>query len=79
MIKKENRKFRKISKVTDYAALNPMWLRSVVVDKLFIVAPIVCGGLWGFCVWSLFYYAVLSVLSSFAIILLRKRELVALL
>ena len=27
-----------------------------------------------FCVWSLFFYAVISVLSSFAIILLRKRE-----
>ena len=32
-----------------------------------------------FCVWSLFCYALLSVLSSFAIILVRKRELVALL
>ena len=32
-----------------------------------------------FCVWSLFGYAVLSVLSSFAIISLRKRELVAIL
>ena len=28
----------------------------------------------GFCVWSLFCYAVLSVLSSFAIILRSKRE-----
>ena len=28
----------------------------------------------GFCGWSLCYYAVLSVLSSFAIILMRKRS-----
>ena len=33
----------------------------------------------GFCVWLWFCYAILSVLSSFIIILLRKRELVALL
>ena len=33
--------------------------------------------LWGFCVWSLSSYTVLCVLSSFAIISLRKRELVA--
>ena len=33
--------------------------------------------LWGFCVWSLFCYALHSVLSSFAIILMRKGELVA--
>ena len=31
----------------------------------------------GFCVWSLFCYALLSFLSSFAIILTRKRKLVA--
>ena len=43
----------------------------VNVDSLFIDAPIVC--------WSLFYYAVRSVFSSFAIILMRKRELDALL
>ena len=43
---------------------------SIVVDSLFIVAPTVCGG---------FVFAVLSVLSSFAIILLRMRELVAIL
>ena len=47
-----------------------------VVDSLFIVAPIVMCGV---CVWDLFYCAVLSVLSSFAIIWLCKRELVALL
>ena len=35
--------------------------------------------LWEFCVCSLFCCALLSVLSSFAIILKRKRELVALL
>ena len=34
---------------------------------------------WGFCIVSLVCNVVLSVLSSFAIILLRKRELVALL
>ena len=39
-----------------------------------IVAPIVCG--WGLCVRCLFCYAVLCALSSFAIILMRKRELV---
>ena len=33
----------------------------------------------GDCFWSLFCYALLSVLSSFAIILTRKRELVPLL
>ena len=35
--------------------------------------------LWGFYVWSLFCYAVLSDLSSFAIIMPRKRELFSLL
>ena len=46
---------------------------SVIVDSLFIVAR--------FCVWSSFCYAVLyvRVLSSFAILLMRRRELVALL
>ena len=33
---------------------------AVVVDVLFIVVPIVCGG----CVYSLFYHAILDVLSS---------------
>ena len=33
----------------------------------------------GFCVCSLFWYALLSVLSTFVIILLRKRELIAIL
>ena len=47
---------------------------SVVVYSLFVVAPIV----WGFCVESLSCGVVLSVLSSLAITLLRKRELVAL-
>ena len=42
---------------------------SVVVDSSFIVALIVCGGS--------VVGAVLSVLSSFTIISLRKRELVA--
>ena len=43
-----------------------------VVVVIFIVAPIVC--------WSLFLvYSTYSVLSSFAIISLRKRELVGLL
>ena len=37
--------------------------------------PLFVGVLW----WSLFWYALLYVLSSFAIILTRKRELVALL
>ena len=47
-----------------------------VADSLFKVTPI---GLWGFCVWSLFCYALLSDLSSFKIILGRKVELVDLL
>ena len=48
-----------------------------VVDSLFNFPPI---GLWGFFVCSLFCYAIIStVLSSFAIILKRKRELIALL
>ena len=47
---------------------------SVVVDAVSIVAPIVCWGtVFGTC------SVVLSILSSFAIILVRKRELVALL
>ena len=33
--------------------------------------------LWGCCIWALFSHAVHSALSSFAIILLKKRELVA--
>ena len=47
---------------------------SVVVDSLLIVTPIV-----GFCKCSMFCYALLHVHSSFAIILMGKRELVALL
>ena len=47
---------------------------SVVVDSLFIVAPIVCGGEGD--VGSVFCNAVLSVLSSHSSSL-RKRELVA--
>ena len=46
----------------------------VVVDALLNVAPIV-----GLCVCSMFGCALLCVLSSFAIILVAKRELVALL
>ena len=47
---------------------------SVVVDFLFIVTPIV-----GVCTCSLFCCSVLNVHSSIAIILMGKRELVALL
>ena len=39
------------------------------VDSLFIIAPIE-----GLCVWSLLSYAIICVLSSFANILMRKRE-----
>ena len=46
----------------------------MVVDKLLIVTPIV-----GFCNCSMFCYALLCVHSSFAKILVGKRELVALL
>ena len=48
---------------------------SVVVDCFFCCSP--C--LWGLCVCSLLCYAVLSVLSSFGITLMGKREMVALL
>ena len=41
---------------------------SICLVPLFIVAPIVCGG----CVFSP-CYAILSVISSFAIIVMRKR------
>ena len=44
------------------------------MDSLLIVAPIV-----GFCVCSIFYCTLLCVLSSFAITLAGKRELVVLL
>ena len=47
--------------------------RFFVVDSLLIVAPIV-----GFCVCSMVYCILLCVLSSSAIILMGKRELVAL-
>ena len=48
---------------------------SVVVNLLFDVLPIVCGVLF----LSLFWYVLFCVLSSFAIILKRKRKLVDLL
>ena len=48
---------------------------SVVVDLLFNVPPIVCSGY----LLVFFWYALLYVNSSFAIILMRKRELIALL
>ena len=49
---------------------------SVVVDSLFIVAPIICGGsVFG----PYFVMQYLSVLSSFAIFLMGKRKLIALL
>ena len=48
---------------------------SVVFDKLFNAPPIVCMVLY----WSLFWCALIYVLFSFAIILTRKGELVALL
>ena len=46
------------------------------MDLLVNVSPI---GLFGLCVWFLFYYVLLSDLSNFAIIFTEKRELVALL
>ena len=54
--------------------LNPSSLGSVVLNLMFIVAPIV--GVLGF---SLFCYVLICVLSSVAIILVGKRKLVALL
>ena len=47
------------------------------IDSLLTVAPIVFGVF--FCVKSLLNYTVLSVLSSFSTILLRKRDSVAIL
>ena len=49
---------------------------SMAVDSVLIVAPIAFLGVY---VWSVFCCSVLSVVSSFAIISLGKRELVALL
>ena len=46
-----------------------------LISSLSIVAPL----LWGFCVWSLFCYALRSALSSFAIISIWKRVIAALL
>ena len=61
--------------------LSPRWLRllskgsgSVFVDSLFIVTPIV-----GVYVCSMFYCTLLYVPSSFAIIMMGKRELAAIL
>ena len=62
--------------------LSPWWFRllsilnggSVVVDFLLVVTPIV-----GFCNRSMFCCTLLYVPSSFAIILMGKRELIALL
>ena len=51
---------------------------SFVVDSLFIVCSLPLFVLF-VCVWSLFCYVVLHVLSSFTIISLRKREMIALL
>ena len=48
---------------------------SVVVDVLFYVPPMFVGVLC----WSMFWFAKLCVLYSFAFVLTRKRELVALL
>ena len=59
-----------------WAAVPFMAVFFVVADLLFSVTPI-C--LWGFCVWSLFCYALFNDLSSFAIIFMRKGVLVALL
>ena len=55
--------------------LGPLWL------FCFCLLVVYCCSfcLWGFCGRPLFGCALLSVLSSLAIILLRKRELVAIL
>ena len=47
------------------------------VESLFVFAPIF--GVWVFCVWSFFCHLDLIVLSSFSIILLGTKQLVALL
>ena len=57
------------------AAIRFKSVGSFAVYSLLIVVPIVCGS----CVLSLFCNVILSVLSSSAIILLRKTELFALL
>ena len=46
---------------------------------LLLIPCLVLLSLWGFCVYSMFYCVVFCVLSSFAIILTRQRELVDLL
>ena len=66
---------RRIGTSEMHLSLSPSSLSgSIVVDSLLIVAPIV-----GFCVCSVFCCTLLCVLSSFAIILMGKREMVALL
>ena len=50
-------------------------LISVAIDLLVYIPPMVCGALC----WSLLWDALLCVISSFAIILTRKRDLVVLL
>ena len=58
--------------------LSLMQLRSVAVDHLFNLFPIACGGSVFVFFSFFFWYALLCFLSSFAIILMRKRELIAL-
>ena len=75
--------FLNISQRSRYVFGSTGYLRNLVILNCVLVNTSSVVGyshcLWGICVWSLFSYAVLSVLSSFAIISLRKRELVALL
>ena len=62
--------------------LRPPVAQSAVGPKVMILLLIHCLFLlllWGFCVWSYFCYTVLGSLSCFAIILMGKRVLVALL
>ena len=67
-----------LSEDHSHMSVNDMWIKfktgSVVVDFLFIVTPIV-----GVCNCSMFCCTLLYVYSSIAIILMGKRELIALL
>ena len=62
----------------------PQWLRLISVlrwwfCRCWFIVYCWYHCLWGLCVWFLYCYAVRSVISSFAIILMGKTELIALL
>ena len=59
--------------------VSKIFVHSMAVVLLLVIYFLLWLILWGFCVCSLFCYAILCVLSNLAIILMEKRELVALL